>query len=150
MNKSILFLIPIIVFAMFLIIKPNKTDTKDNWHYSDGSAIVCRVNGCGNEPVYSEWNDRYCKEHLNKSQNHSDEYDSSLASKKINLNKALTPEEADALKGTGYHGTRPNSSAEISELQAAMVKCKKCGMHSDNGRNSLCDECQYNKDYGFD
>ena len=70
--------------------------------------------------------------------------------KKVNTVKALTKEEADALRGTGYHNTRPNSSAENTELAAAMVKCKNCGMHSDNGANSLCDECQYNKAHGLD
>lgn len=55
---------------------------------------------------------------------------------------AITPEEADNLRGTGYHNTRPNSSAEDIELSAAQVKCKQCGYHSDNGVNSLCDSCQ--------
>lgn len=59
--------------------------------------------------------------------------------------KALTKEEADALRGTGYNGTRPNSSAEALELKAAQVKCKECGYHSDNGLNSLCDYCQSKK-----
>lgn len=59
--------------------------------------------------------------------------------------KALTKEEADALRGTGYNGTRPNSAAESMELKAAQVKCKECGYHSDNGSNSLCDYCQSKK-----
>lgn len=54
---------------------------------------------------------------------------------------AMTKEEADALRGTGYHNTRPGSVAEHNELQAAQVKCKECGYHSDNGYNSLCDSC---------
>lgn len=60
--------------------------------------------------------------------------------------KALTKEEADALRGTGYNGTRPNSAAESLELKAAQVKCKECGYHSDNGSNSLCDYCQSRND----
>lgn len=119
-------------------------------HYSDGTSIVCRVTGCGKTPVYSDWDDRYCDEHLNKSENHANQYDSSVAQKKVNTKKALTKEEADALRGTGYNGTKPNSTAESIELKAAMVKCKKCGMHSSNGSNSLCDECQYNEEYGFE
>ncbi len=59
--------------------------------------------------------------------------------------KALTREEAENLRGTGYKGTRPNSSAEGSELRAAQVKCKECGYHSDNGANSLCDYCRSKK-----
>lgn len=59
--------------------------------------------------------------------------------------KALTKEEADALRGTGYNGTKPNSSAEAHELRAAQVTCKECGYHSDNGYNSLCDYCQDKK-----
>ena len=55
----------------------------------------------------------------------------------------LTKEEADRLRGTGYHNTRPDSLAEDIELKAAQVKCKECGLHSDNGSNSLCDYCQH-------
>ncbi len=58
--------------------------------------------------------------------------------------QALTKEEADALRGTGYHNTRPNSSAENLELAAAQVKCKRCGKHTSNGRNSMCDSCRKN------
>lgn len=133
-----------------VIFGATRNTKKDEWHYSNGASIVCRVDGCGKTPVYSNWDDRYCEEHLNKSANHSNQYNDSIAKKKINTKKALTKEEADALRGTGYHGTRPNSSAEDIELKAAMVKCRKCGMHSDNGSNSLCDECQYNEEYGFD
>lgn len=56
--------------------------------------------------------------------------------------EALTDEEAENLRGTGYQNTRPYSSAENIEIQAAQVKCKECGKHSDNGLNSLCDSCQ--------
>lgn len=140
----------LIVVGISALWKNNDKNKNDEWHYSDGSSIVCRVNGCGNNPVYSNWDDRFCKEHLNKSENHSEQYDASVAKKKINTKKALTKEEADALRGTGYHGTKPNSFAESNALKAAMVTCKNCGMHSDNGSNSLCDECQYNKEYGFD
>ena len=59
--------------------------------------------------------------------------------------RALTKEEADRLRGTGYHNTRPNSAAEHNELKAAQVTCKECGYHSDNGYNSLCDYCQAHK-----
>lgn len=41
----------------------------------------------------------------------------------------------------GYHGTRPGSVAESIEIAASKVKCKECGLHSDNGYNSLCDYC---------
>lgn len=126
------------------------SSNKDEWYTWDGSPIVCRVSGCGKKPVYSDWDDRFCIEHLNRSANHSDEYSPSIAKKKVNTEPALTKEEAEALHGTGYHGTRPNSSAENAEIAAAMVKCKKCGMHSKNGVNSLCYECQYNADYGLD
>lgn len=112
--------------------------------------IVCRVSGCGNAPVYDEWDDRFCAEHIDKSQNHAHEYNHAIAQKKINTERALTKEEADRLRGTGYHGTKPHSSAEEIELKAAMVACKKCGMRSHNGLNSLCDECRYNEEYGFD
>ena len=61
---------------------------------------------------------------------------------------AMTKEEAARLEGTGYHGTRPGSSAEMTELKAAMEKCKNCGYHTDNGANSLCDYCQYMERHG--
>ena len=62
----------------------------------------------------------------------------------INTERALTKEQADKLRGTGYHNTRPNSSAEDIEIKAAMVKCKVCGMRSHNGANSKCDACYRN------
>lgn len=123
---------------------------KDEWTNYDGSKIVCRVSGCGNTPLYSNWDDRYCSEHINKSENHSSQYKETKATKKVNTEKALTKEEADALRGTGYHNTRPNSSAEDIEIKAAMVKCRKCGMRSHNGKNSLCDACAYNERYGLE
>lgn len=139
------------VLKMWLIgLSSLKNTGKDEWHYANGSAVACRTIGCKKKPIYSNWNDRFCSEHLNKSINHSNEYNSLIAKKKINTQKALSKEEADALRGTGYHHTRPNSSAEDIELKAAMVKCINCGMHSHNGINSLCYECQYNKDYGLD
>lgn len=57
--------------------------------------------------------------------------------------RAMTKEEADKLRGTGYHGTRPGSPAESNELRAAQNTCKECGYHSDNGANSLCDYCYW-------
>ena len=148
--KKIMPIIGIIIIIYVAIFVLTDNTEKDEWHYSDGTSIVCRVTGCVKTPVYSDWDDRYCDEHLNKSENHANQYDSSVAQKKVNTKKALTKEEADALRGTGYNGTKPNSTAESIELKAAMVKCKKCGMHSSNGSNSLCDECQYNEEYGFE
>lgn len=57
--------------------------------------------------------------------------------------RAMTAEEADKLRGTGYHGTRPGSPAEHNELRAAQNTCKECGYHSDNGANSICDYCYW-------
>lgn len=70
--------------------------------------------------------------------------------KQRNTTRAMTEQEANALRGSGYHGTRPKSSAEETELAAAMNKCRKCGMHTTNGKNSLCDACLYNKNHGLD
>ena len=70
--------------------------------------------------------------------------------KQRNTTPAMTEQEAKALRGSGYHGTRPKSSAEDTELAAAMNKCRKCGMHTTNGKNSLCDACLYNKNHGLD
>lgn len=77
--------------------------------------------------------------------NYSSNYGSSYTDSSYVRKRALTKEEAEALRGTGYHGTRPNSSAEALELKAAQIKCKECGYHSDNGVNSLCDYCQAKK-----
>ena len=59
--------------------------------------------------------------------------------------KAMTKEEAERLRGTGYHGTRPNSSAENTELAAAQNVCSNCGYHTEYGSNSIC---QYCRDHG--
>lgn len=150
MKSKRIYIIAFVVLLFFLIncfISNIGNEGRDNPYESQ---MVCRVNGCGKVPVYSTWEDRFCSDHLDKSENRSNQYDSSVAKKKVNTKPSLTKEEAEALRGTGYHGTRPDSSAENIEIKAAMVKCKNCGMHSDNGGNSLCDECQYNKEYGFD
>ncbi len=60
----------------------------------------------------------------------------------------MTREEAEKLRGTGYLGRRPNSFAEDAGLDAAQVRCKNCGYHSDNGLNSLCDYCAWMERYG--
>ena len=83
------------------------------------------------------------------SSNSNSSNSSEVVTKKINTTPAMTKEEAEKLRGTGYHGTRPNSSAENMELKAAQVKCKTCGMHSDNGVNSQCDACAYNEKHGL-
>lgn len=148
MKKIVALLIALIAFiGIYSIFTFNN---KDEQYYSNGKPITCRVDGCGKRPIYPDWNKRFCEEHLNKSEDYSSQYSSSVATKKINTKRALTAAEADALRGTGYHGTRPNSFAESTELKAAMVKCKKCGMHSNNGYNSLCDECRYNEKHGLD
>ena len=72
------------------------------------------------------------------------------SARRVNTEEAMTKEEADKLRGPGYYNTRPNSNAEAIELKAAQVKCKKCGMHSKNGVNSLCDVCQYNEAHGYE
>ena len=150
MKKSFIPILLLIVLAVTILNQIGKGDSKDEWHNSDGSDIICRVVGCGGSPLHSDWSNRFCAEHLDKSTDYSSSYNSSVAKKKTNYESALTKEQADALRGTGYNGTRPNSSAENSELAAAMVKCKNCGMRSHNGVNSLCYECQYNKEHGFD
>lgn len=75
-------------------------------------------------------------------------YSSTPTCPPVNRERAMTKEQAERLSGTGYHGTRPNSSAEITELKAAQVRCKNCGYHSDNGLNSLCDYCLWMERYG--
>ena len=45
-------------FALFVVIiaiafYSQSNETKDEWHYSDGTSIRCRVSYCDNSPVYS-------------------------------------------------------------------------------------------------
>lgn len=139
--KRIVMIFACCCLAMLFFSKAH-TENQNHWHYSDGSPILCRVVHCENTPVYENWEDRFCREHLNRSSNHANEYSGSALTNKTNTNRAMTKEEANALKGTGYHGTRPNSPAEIMEIEATQVKCKRCGKHTRNGRNSLCDSCK--------
>ena len=83
-----------------------------------------------------------------ESYSYSGRYSSTPTCPPVNRERAMTDEEAERLKGTGYHNTRPNSSAEMSALRAAQVRCKNCGYHSDNGSNSLCDYCAWMERYG--
>ena len=99
-------------------------------------SLVAQLPSCENETSKAGYT--YPGSYASNSQN---EYYGSSYTRK----KALTKEEADALRGTGFNGTRPNSAAEAMELKAAQVKCKECGYHSDNGSNSLCDYCQSKK-----
>lgn len=98
--------------------------------------LVAQLPSCESEPSRSNYS--YSGSYASNS---GQEYSGSSYSRE----KALTKEEADALRGTGFNGTRPNSAAEAMELKAAQVKCKECGYHSDNGSNSLCDYCQSKK-----
>ncbi len=66
----------------------------------------------------------------------------------VNRELPMSEETAKRLSGTGYGGTRPNTSAENTALRAAQLKCKNCGYHTDNGSNSLCDYCQWMERYG--
>ena len=150
-NNSSWKLCTVLFIGIVAITLSSKSSKKnDDWHYSDGTPIRCRVSYCDSTPAYSNWDDRFCTEHLDRSVNHKSQVNRSTVKKKVNTTPAMSKERAESLKGTGYHGTRPNSFAESSELAAAMVKCRKCGMHSTNGSNSLCDECQYNQDHGLD
>lgn len=99
-------------------------------------SFIVQLPGCESISSYSSY--AY-------SSNYSSDPDVPYSGTSYGRRRALTKEEADALSGTGYKGTRPNSLAEAMELQAAQVKCKECGYHTDNGRNSLCDYCQSHK-----
>ena len=147
MKKSIIVII-VIMFLGVISISQNQKETHDEWHTFGGKEIVCRFQGCGQRPLYSDWADRFCSDHIDMSEHHKGNK-KSIGMKRINNEPALTDEQAKALEGTGYGGTRPNSSAEISKIKAAKVKCKKGGMHSTNGLNSLCNECKYNESMGF-
>ena len=152
MMKKAQIVFGVVLFIVLMVLfnrKDNKTH--DEWHTFDGKEIVCRVSGCGNRPLYADWDNRFCAEHIDRSKDHSYLYDPNIAQKKVNTTRALTKEEADALRGTGYHGCRPYSAAENAELDAAMATCANCGMHRDiNGDGKLCYECVYNKEHGFD
>lgn len=82
------------------------------------------------------------------SHTYSGTYSSTPTCPPVNRERAMSKEEAARLKGTGYHSTRPNSSAEDIELTAAQTKCKNCGYRTHNGSNSLCDYCAWMERYG--
>jgi len=108
-NKNgIITVLLIVILGAILIKFTTSNHKKDEWHNFDGSEIVCRVSGCGNRPLYSDWDNRFCAEHIDRSADHSSSYNhSSVTKKKVNTEKALTMEEANSLRGTGYNGTRP-------------------------------------------
>ena len=56
----------VFVAVILILVSLNSCDsTKDDpWTNFDGSAIVCRHQGCGKKPVYSDWNRRYCSLHI--------------------------------------------------------------------------------------
>lgn len=41
------------------------TETSTSKSKSTTTSYVCRVQGCGKTPVYTDWNRRYCSEHIN-------------------------------------------------------------------------------------
>ena len=105
------------------------------WHIIVAILLIIWQISCWTNPY-----NRYSSSSYSSGSRYS--YSSSSSSRSSSYRKALTKEEANSLRGTGYHNTKPNSSAENMELAAAQVKCKKCGMHTDNGYNSMCDSCR--------
>lgn len=87
--KIILGIVSVLILIGLIGMNMNETET-DDWHNYDGSEIVCRITYCGKAPLYSNWEDRYCEDHIYKSANHSDEFDSSVIKKKVNTTPALT------------------------------------------------------------
>lgn len=65
MKNSWLILLVIILLVNCISSCEGKQD--DPWTNYDGSRIVCRRNGCGRSPVYSDWNRRYCSTHIDES-----------------------------------------------------------------------------------
>lgn len=139
-----------ILYLIWSCIKEDPKKTTIFWKVLGGIIVFLALLGCiAQSPTYKKTS--YKPTSTSNSYSYSSNYSSysgtSTSRTTGNYKKALTKEEANALKGTGYHGTRPNSVAELNELRAAQVKCKQCGYHSDNGGNSLCDSCQARK-YG--
>ena len=54
-----------IILVILLIIAFFPQEHEDPWtNEINGTSITCRYSGCGKEPVYSDWEKRYCSEHL--------------------------------------------------------------------------------------
>ena len=81
-------------------------------------ATIAQLPGCDSSSSQSSYS---------YSGNYSSDYGSSYTGSSYTRKKALTKEEADALRGTGYNGTRPNSSAEALELKMECVAISSCG-----------------------
>ena len=61
--KGILIILVAVTLTLVGISSCN-TAEEDPWTNYDGSAIVCRRQGCGEKPVYPDWNRRYCSLHI--------------------------------------------------------------------------------------
>ena len=67
-------LLVVLVIAVLIIVgvkscssndKPSKS-TPSTYSNSYSNTYVCRRSGCGKEPLYTDWNRRYCSEHINE------------------------------------------------------------------------------------
>ena len=67
MENRVKFIAAVVIIAILLVVGNSSTSAKthDSWHNYDGTEIVCRRNGCGKKPLYSDWNRRYCSTHIN-------------------------------------------------------------------------------------
>ena len=132
--------------------QPVKKIGKGAWWFAAVSAIVLilviSVSRQSKPSSASYSTGSYSSYRSSGSSSYSRRYSSRPTCPPVNRELAMTREEAERLSGTGYHGTRPNSSAEITELKAAQVRCKNCGYRSHNGDNSLCDYCSWMERYG--
>lgn len=61
----------IVVLILVILYKTTSGKPKhDDWHNFDGSVIVCRVVDCGRQPLYSDWDNRFCAAHIDRSANY--------------------------------------------------------------------------------
>lgn len=122
------------------------------WWILGVAAVLAFIIAIGQQskptPAKSTYSTNSPSRSTSNSSTYTGSYSSTPTCPPVNRELAMTKEEADRLSGTGYHGTRPNSSAENSELKAAQVRCKNCGYRSHNGLNSLCDYCAWMEKYG--
>ena len=64
-NKKAVFVVIAILIILIIYFVCFKGKSKgDEWYNYDGSPIVCRKFGCDRTPLYSEWDMRFCSEHM--------------------------------------------------------------------------------------
>lgn len=63
-DKCVFITIIIVVLLIIGNLGSCSKEKDDPWTNVLGDPIVCRRSGCGETPVFADWNRRYCSEHI--------------------------------------------------------------------------------------